>query len=1136
MKKSILYKSLGLVLAVNLAVQSGFVSMAADNYLSEDISVTEVETEIENDEDITAEETGDTDQEEAEIELLPEETEVFEEPESEAAAVDEAADNSSYDSSDTSEDIEETSGDEAELLGGSVTGNMTWDYSGGVLTIKGSGAMPDYGYHDAPWDANRTSVKKVVISGSVTSIGAFAFYDYTNLKEAVLCDSISIIGKDSFSDTALTAVKLPASLREIQDRAFYRCNLSRITIPSKVTAIGINAFYCNKQLSEVVVESKSIASAGFAAFSDCAISKITFPGDIVNIPENLFYGATFNDCSIVIPAAVKTIGKNAFSADSSSKGSFNVTFESGSKLTTIESAAFYNTHLDKITLPSSLKEIGWDAFAECRLTQITIPENVSIIGMMAFRKNKSLSKVVIRSKALSSTGTMIFNECAISSVELPEGMKIIPENLFYHANFNGCSITIPKTVTTIGNHAFAAGDSDASAKGISGLKFEEGSALSEIGDSAFEFTRIESLKIPENVKIIGSCAFQGTRLSEITIPSKVSKIGFYAFHNCKFLEKVIVQSTYLSEVGTGCFEGCMVSEVSLPKGMTEIPNDMFYAASFINCSVTIPASVTTIGNNAFYATGNGERGISEIRFEKGSKLTRIGNHAFNNAPIDTLILPESLLEIGIYAFANTRISEVVIPSRVTTIEDAAFYECKYLTRVTLPASVKEISYYAFKPSGARQIRFFVKAGTYAYEWVKKNAASFNFVISAAYEIAYVLGGGTNNSKNPTMYEKGDYISLYDPSRAGYIFKGWFLDAAFKKSADLVDTSKGNKITFYAKWEAGTYTVKYNVNGQGALLSGDAQFRIKYGTKYPKTLSTASRSGYKFAGWYTLPQGGSRIKGGATVFTPENPDSAVLYAHWTPVKYKISYQLDGGTLKKKTPASYTMEEDAVLPTPAKTGYTFTGWQVISSTGKTSVAAGKTIAGGKGNYGDVVLKAAWKVNVYKLIIHENKKGAQDRTCSPDTLYTYDQVVSMFDVAAVLKNKCGTADTEKIASFTTKANGQGKKYTIAKSYSKLSAGSSQGASPVAVIDIYAQWGKTASYQISYDLGGGTLKNPVYSYTGAKNVKIPAPKKKGYKFVGWQVTAPGTATVKTEGTAATILKGSTGKIKFTARYQPVK
>lgn len=919
MKKSMLYQSLGLALAVNLVVQTGFVSVASDFEnpsqeieLSETISSDNIpKTEETEDQETENQESADRESEDDEI-IVEEDSEDSEDTvEADTAESVEIDDEQAVEITDVIEndDLPEYSDDEAELLGGEVTNRITWDFSGGVLTIKGSGAMPDYIHRHTPWEDIRGSIKKVVFSGSVSAVGAYSFSDFPNLREVVFCEGMKIIKTSAFESSPLTAVTLPKSLQEIQDSAFCRCNI----------------------------------------------------------------------------------------------------------------------------------------------TALTIPGNVSIMGAKAFKYNRSLSKVYIQSKALYKVGDQAFLGCAVKNVVFPAGIKTIPDFMFYNATFDGCSITIPKTVTTIGSHAFCAMHSES--KGISQLAFEEGSVLTDIGASAFDSTLIKSLKLPESVKVIGGCAFARTGISEITIPSKVTNLEFNAFDGCKNLSKVTINTTSLIRVGGSVFAGCKISEVVFPKGITTIPESMFYEAGFMNCSITIPASVTTIGYAAFYANSNMNHGISELRFEKGSKLTTICGHAFNNAPIDTLVLPDSLKEIKEYAFNNTEISELVIPSKVTTISDSAFADCRYLTKVTLPASVKKIDYYAFNSRVKKQIRFFVKPGTYAYEWVKKNAEKFNFLISEAYDITYVLNGGTNNPRNPAAYEKDDYIDLLAPTRTGYTFLGWFLDKNFKKSADNPDTSKGSKLTFYAKWEARTYTVKYS-GGDGAKLTGDSQIQVKYGTKYPKMLATATRNGYKFAGWYTLAEGGNKVTGGKTFFKPENPGNAVLYAHWTPVKYKITYRLNGGKLKKKTPVTYTMKEGAQLPVPAKTGYSFTGWKVITSDGKTAVAGGKTISGG--NYGNVTLQATWKANVYKLIIHENKKGAADRTCSPDRLYTYEEVVKMSDVAAILKKKCGTADTDKIASFNTKANGKGKKYIMGKDYSKLSTGAAEGVSPVVTLDLYAQWRK--------------------------------------------------------------------------------
>lgn len=69
-----------------------------------------------------------------------------------------------------------------------------------------------------------------------------------------------------------------------------------------------------------------------------------------------------------------------------------------------------------------------------------------------------------------------------------------------------------------------------------------------------------------------------------------------------------------------------------------------------------------------------------------------------------------------------------------------------------------------------------------------------------YKITYKLNGG-KNAKNPTSYTyKTSTIKLKNPTRKGYVFKGWYLDKKFKKRVTVINKgSSGNK-TLYAKWE------------------------------------------------------------------------------------------------------------------------------------------------------------------------------------------------------------------------------------------------------------------------------------------------------------------------------------------------
>ncbi|MDR0632729.1 MAG: leucine-rich repeat protein [Holosporales bacterium] len=110
----------------------------------------------------------------------------------------------------------------------------------------------------------------------------------------------------------------------------------------------------------------------------------------------------------------------------------------------------------------------------------------------------------------------------IKSVILPEGLEEVPSNAF--ANYPQLtSVTIPNSVTTIGNHAFY--ETPLTSVTIS-------NSVTTIGVSAFESVRLTSIIIPDSVTTIGSHAFKYTPLASITIPDSVMTIEDYVFEGC----------------------------------------------------------------------------------------------------------------------------------------------------------------------------------------------------------------------------------------------------------------------------------------------------------------------------------------------------------------------------------------------------------------------------------------------------------------------------------------------------------------------------------------------------------------------------------------------------------------------------
>jgi hypothetical protein len=134
------------------------------------------------------------------------------------------------------------------------TGPLTWSYDNGVLTISGTGAMPNYVASSSPWYENRGNIKSVNIQNGITSIGAYAFYE---------CSS-------------LTSITIPNSVTTVGSRAFEDCSgLIFITIGSSVTTIGEGVFYFCADLKNVVVLSTTPPSIQSDAFIAVPLASAT---------------------------------------------------------------------------------------------------------------------------------------------------------------------------------------------------------------------------------------------------------------------------------------------------------------------------------------------------------------------------------------------------------------------------------------------------------------------------------------------------------------------------------------------------------------------------------------------------------------------------------------------------------------------------------------------------------------------------------------------------------------------------------------------------------------------------------------------------------------------------------------------
>ena len=115
-----------------------------------------------------------------------------------------------------------------------------------------------------------------------------------------------------------------------------------------------------------------------------------------------------------------------------------------------------------------------------------------------------------------------------------------------------------------------------------------------------------------------------------------------------------------------------------------------------------------------------------------------------------------------------------------------------------------------------------------------------------YTITYNLNGGTNHADNPATYNIGsETITLQEPTKANYIFGGWFDNESCTGDAvtSIVSGSYGNKI-LYAKWLAGELALANNGNNSDAISAAAAS-----GLYHNVTLT--DRTLYKDGDWNSL---------------------------------------------------------------------------------------------------------------------------------------------------------------------------------------------------------------------------------------------------------------------------------------------
>jgi uncharacterized repeat protein (TIGR02543 family) len=182
--------------------------------------------------------------------------------------------------------------------------------------------------------------------------------------------------------------------------------------------------------------------------------------------------------------------------------------------------------------------------------------------------------------------------------------------------------------------------------------------------------------------------------------------------------------------------------------------------------------------------------------------------------------------------------------------------------------------------------------------------------------------------------------LCTPSRVGYTFSGWRLASGGDEpitAETLVTTASNHVLT--AGWLANTYRVTFDSEGGSACAARAVTFASTYGAAGP--LCVPTRPGYVFGGWFQGDNGAGDVVTSASVVA--TPDDHTLHAAWTAATFTVTFEPAGGLASSPASRSVTFGEPyGPLATTARTGYAFTGWWTVASTGGAEVTPASIVA--------------------------------------------------------------------------------------------------------------------------------------------------------------------------------------------------
>ena len=645
---------------------------------------------------------------------------------------------------------------------------------------------------------------------------------------------VTVIMWEAFANnSAIQTVTVNAGVREIYERAFKNCSgLQAVLISASVETIGEEAFRSCAGLKSVTFQKGSVLKTigKYCFANDTSLLRFSIPEKVESIGNACFFDDISLE-SITIPDLIQELPTEYRYARNDNAGAsedYVGCFECCQSLA-------------EVKFGSGLKKIGYDCFAGCALPALTIPNSVETIDNGAFSNNKMMREVRI-GNSVATIGASAFSHCdALETLTFGDAVKSIGDHCFrYDVSlktinwnrriesagafaFSGCTalekVTLPASLTNASGAMFyccTALKSVDTGNGAAALGTEYAYARNANWGSSEDYMgffegceNLVEIRIGNGVKTIGQDCFSGTAVKNVVIPDNVVTLDGGAFYNAKSMETLTIGNG-VTGIGEYCFTNdSAMKQVTIGKGVTTIGRGAFQRCTALT-SCYIPSNVTTLGGAMFYM----DAALSKVVIGTGAtsmpsdyRYARNPNYGFSEdylgffegcGALESVTLGSGLISIGEDCFAGTKVKSLVIPSKVSSVGKGGLGFDSSLEKIyfvgNYPLTVGERAY---EKDAENLTVYYVngKTGFDSYGGKKETYQPIRITFDNNDDDVFAAP-----TEGQILSSEGGYvIEPVAPVALGYLFGGWYKDAACTAKWDFAADFVNADTTLYAKW-------------------------------------------------------------------------------------------------------------------------------------------------------------------------------------------------------------------------------------------------------------------------------------------------------------------------------------------------